>query len=386
MKIAILSREPKCYSTRRLLEAARKRGHSVKVLNTYDFTISLEEEYPDLYYRNKPVAPYDAVIPRIGASTTAYGLAVVRQFEQMDAFCLNSSLGIANAADKLRSLQMLSRHNIGIPPTEFARRKADVIPAIHRTGGAPVVLKLLEGTQGVGVILADTIEIAEAIVETLQVAKQSVLIQKFVSESKGKDIRAFVIGDKVVAAMRRVAQGQEFRSNVHRGAVTEPVILDSVYEETAVRAAQISGLRVAGVDLLEAKDGPQVMEVNSSPGLEGIEEASGIDIAGLILEYIEDQVSFPDMDLRQRLTLSKGHGVAEIPVPKKSSLIGKTIGELCFEEKDILVLTLHRHHKVIPYPKPSRELEEGDRLVCFGKLEEMRSFIPPKQKRRRSRK
>jgi ribosomal protein S6--L-glutamate ligase len=188
----------------------------------------------------------------------------------MGVFCTNSSNGITNSRDKLRSLQILSRHHIGIPRTTFVRDRTDVLPAIHRVGGAPVIIKLLEGTQGVGVILADSEKIAEAIIETLQSTKQNVLVQKFVAESKGRDIRAFVVGDQVVAAMRRTAQGQEFRNNVHRGGQVEPVELDDQYRETAIRAAQIMGLRVAGVDMLEGKTGPQIMEVNSSPGLEGI--------------------------------------------------------------------------------------------------------------------
>ena len=222
---------------------------------------------------------------------------------------------LPTSRDKLRSLQILSRHRIGIPQTTFVRDKKDVLPAIERVGGAPVIIKLLEGTQGIGVLLAETVESAEAIIELLQSQKQSVLIQKFVAESKGRDIRAFVVGDQVVGAMRRVAQGQEFRSNVHRGGITEAVNLSDAYRETAVRAAQIMGLRVAGVDLLEGKDGPQVMEVNSSPGLEGIEGCTQLDIAGAIVDYIAAQVDFPEIDLRQRLTVSRGYGVAEILCP-----------------------------------------------------------------------
>lgn len=382
MKIAILSRNPRLYSTRRLRETAKARGHHVRTLDALSFAISLEEEYPDLYYKGRALSEYDAVIPRIGASITYYGTALVRQFEQMDVFCANSALGISNSRDKLRALQILSRHNIGIPATEFVRRKQDVLPAIERVGGAPVIIKLLEGTQGVGVILADSIKAAQAIIETLQSTKQNVLIQKFVAESKGRDIRAFVVGDQVVAAMRRVAQGQEFRSNVHLGGKTEVLTLDAVYEETALRAAQIMGLRIAGVDMLEGADGPQIMEVNSSPGLEGIERASGIDVASAIIEYVEDRVGFPDMDLRQRLALSRGYGVAEIAVPEGSELLGKTIVDSGLRERDIIVLTLNREGKAIANPKVSRELALGDRLVCFGKLETMKTFIPKRKKRR----
>ncbi|WP_419176009.1 RimK family alpha-L-glutamate ligase [Desulfosediminicola sp.] len=383
MKLAILSCSPQCYSTRRLCEAAEQRGHKVKVLNTLKFAIDLEQGLPDLYYRQKRLSEYNAVLPRIGASITYFGTAVVRQFEQMDVFCANSSASIANSRDKLRSLQILSRHHIGIPQTTFVRDKKDVLPAIERVGGAPVVLKLIEGTQGIGVILANSINTAAGIVELLQSQKQSVLIQKFVKESKGRDIRAFVVGDRVVGAMRRVAQGQEFRSNVHRGGTTEPVILDELYTQTAVRAAQILGLRVAGVDLLEGNDGPQIMEVNSSPGLEGIEGCTQLDIAGAIIDYIAAQVNFPVIDIRQRLTVSSGYGVAEIHIPEGSEYVGKTIKDSGLREKDVVVLTLYRKNKVIPNPRAERELIAGDRLLCFGKLELMRDMTPTRIRRKR---
>ncbi|MFT7220758.1 MAG: ribosomal protein S6--L-glutamate ligase [Candidatus Azotimanducaceae bacterium] len=383
MKLAILSRSTKAYSTNRLKEAALARGHDVKVLDTLKFAIDLERGTPDLYFRQKALSHYDAVLPRIGASITYYGTAVVRQFQEMDVFCANTAHGILNSRDKLRSLQILSRHNIGIPRTSFVRDKKDVLPAIERVGGAPVVIKLIEGTQGIGVLLADTVKQAESIVELLQSQKQNVLIQKFVAESKGKDIRAFVVGDQVVAAIRRVAQGQEFRSNVHRGGVAEAVDLDPAYAETAVRCAQILGLQVAGVDMLEGKDGPQVMEVNSSPGLEGIETATKLDIAGAVVDYIAAQVDFPELDVRQRLTVSKGYGVSEIYIPEGSGFVGISITDTKLSEQDINVLTLYRGAKIIPNPKYSRLLEAGDKLLCYGKLESMRSMVPAKIRRRR---
>jgi len=383
MKLAILSCAPKAYSTRRLKEAARQRHHDVEVLNTLKFAIDLEEGAPDLYYRQKHISNFDAVLPRIGASITYYGTAVVRQFQEMDVFCANTAHGISNSRDKLRSLQILSRHHIGIPRTTFVRDKRDVLPAIERVGGAPVIIKLIEGTQGIGVLLAETVKSAESIIELLQSQKQNVLIQKFVAESKGRDIRAFVVGDRVVAAMRRVAQGQEFRSNVHRGGIAEPVDLDERYLETAVRCTQIMGLRVAGVDMLESREGPQIMEVNSSPGLEGIETCTGLDIAGAVIDYIAAQVVFPEIDVRQRLTVSKGYGVSEIFVPEGSNFVGQTIAETRLEEKDINVLTLYRGAKVIPNPRDSRVLEAGDKLLCFGKLEAMRDMIPARTRRKR---
>jgi ribosomal protein S6--L-glutamate ligase len=263
------------------------------------------------------------------------------------------------------------------------RDKRDVLPAIERVGGAPVIIKLLEGTQGIGVLLAETTKNAEAIIELLQSQKQNVLIQKFVAESKGRDIRAFVVGDEVVGAMRRIARGQEFRSNVHRGGMTERVQLDDEYRETAVRAAQIMGLRIAGVDLLEGKDGPQIVEVNSSPGLEGIEGCTQLDIAGAIVDYIAAQVDFPEIDLRQRLTVSRGYGVTEIHIPAGSGYVGRSIRESGLRDKDINVLTLFRGAAVIPNPKSERQLEAGDRLLCFGKLDLMRDLVPSRTQRAR---
>ena len=382
MKLAILSRAPNSYSTRRLRAAAQERGHTVRVLNTLRFAIDLSGDEPDLQYRGRPLSHYDAILPRIGASITFFGMAVVRQFEQMDVYTPNTAAGIANSRDKLRSVQILSRHEVGIPATMFVRDRADVLPAVERVGGAPVVIKLLEGTQGIGVILAPNNKVAGAVIETLQSTKQNVLIQRFVAESKGRDIRALVVGDRVVAAMRRRAQGDEFRSNVHRGGTTEVVELDEEYLRVAVQSAQIMGLRVAGVDMLEGHDGPLVMEVNSSPGLEGIETATELDVAGAIVDYIANQVAFPELDVRQRLTVSSGYGVAELLVREGAHIIGKTVADSGLRERDITVLTLTRGSKVIPNPKGSRELEVGDRLLCFGKLESMRDLVPARRRRR----
>jgi len=383
MKLAILSCGPRAYSTRRLKEAALERGHDAKVLNTLKFAIDLQRGIPDLHYRQKPLSTYDAVLPRIGASITYYGTAVVRQFQEMDVFCANTAHGILNSRDKLRSLQILSRHHIGIPQTAFVSSKKDVLPSIERVGGAPVIIKLISGTQGIGVLLAESTKAAESIVELLQSQKQNVLIQKFVAESKGRDIRAFVVGDRVVAAMRRVAQGQEFRSNVHRGGKAQAVDLPEEYAQTAVRAAQIMGLRVAGVDMLEGKTGPQIMEVNSSTGLEGIETCTGLDIAGTVIEYIAAQVDFPEIDIRQRLTVSKGYGVSELYIPKGSEFVGMSLEQTKLSEKDINVLTLYRGGKSIPNPRKERIIEAEDKLLCFGKLESMRSMVPVKERRRR---
>jgi len=382
VKIAILSRAPRSYSTQRLRAAAVERGHDPKVLNTLRFAIDLSAENPDLLYRGRQLSDYDAIIPRIGNSITYYGTAVVRQFEQMDVYTPNTANGISNSRDKLRANQILSRHGIAMPPTAFVRNRADVVAAIERVGGAPVVLKLLEGTQGIGVILAPELKVAEPIIETLQSARQNVLIQRFIRESRGRDIRALVVGDRVVAAMRRSASGNEFRSNVHRGGSVEKVELDDEFARTAVRAAQIMGLKVAGVDMLESDDGPLVMEVNSSPGLEGVETATKLDVAGAIIDYIANQVAFPQIDVRERLSVSTGYGVAELVVHGDADLVGKSIGESGLRERDITVLTLHRGTGVIPNPSFGQLLEAEDRLLCWGRVEEMRSMIPERPKRR----
>ncbi|MDH6182552.1 ribosomal protein S6--L-glutamate ligase [Microbacteriaceae bacterium SG_E_30_P1] len=382
MKLAILSRAPRSYSTARLRAAAEQRGHVVRVLNTLRFAIDLSGPDPDLQYRGKPLSDYDAILPRIGNSITYFGTAVVRQFEQMDVYTPNTANGISNARDKLRATQILSRHNIAMPATAFVRNRADVRPAIEQVGGAPVVIKLLEGTQGIGVILAPEVKVAEAIIETLHSTNQNVLIQSFVKESRGRDIRALVVGDRVVAAMRRTANGDEFRSNVHRGGSVEAVALTPEFEAAAVRSAQIMGLRVAGVDMLEGADGPLVMEVNSSPGLGGIEAATQLDVAGAIVDYIANQVAFPEIDVRQRLSVSTGYGVAELLVHNNGDFVGQTLGESGLWERDITVLTVHRGASVIPNPRKGVVLEAGDRLLCFGKLEEMRSMIPERRRRR----
>lgn len=386
MEIAILSSGSRLYSTSRLKEAAKQRGHKVRIYDPLHFTIFVEGGQPSLLYRNKPIDLPDAVIPRIGASITFFGTALVRQFEQMGAFCLNTSNAIAASRDKLRCFQILSTHRIGLPKTAFVRQKYSVLPAIEAVGGSPVIIKLLEGTQGIGVILAESTKMAEAIIETLQSTKQNVLIQSFVKESKGRDVRAFVVGDKVVAAMRRTARGDEFRSNVHRGGLAQKIDLAPEYERAAILAAQILGLRVAGVDMLEGAKGPQIMEVNSSPGLEGIEGSTGMDVAGAIMDYIEEQVLFPEIDLRQRLMLDKNYGIAEIPIGPTSPWIGKTVKDSGLRQLDVLVLSIQRGSSVISNPRPTREIMNGDRLLCYGKLPVLKGLVPREARTRKSKK
>lgn len=382
MRILTLSRESSSYSTQRLVEAARGRGHEIDVLDTLRCSLSLERGRPEVYYRARVIGDVDAIIPRIGASITFYGTAVVRQFEQMGVFTLNPANAISASRDKLRSLQVLSTHDVGIPPTVFVRDQRSVLPAIERLGGAPVVIKLLEGTQGIGVILAESLEVAQAIIETLQWAKQNVLVQRFVAESRGRDVRAIVVGGRVVAAMRRRSRGKEFRSNLHRGGSAEAMVLPPEYEHTAVRATQILGLRVAGVDMLEAHDGPEVLEVNSSPGLEGIEQATGVDVASAIIQHIEEEVLFTEVDVRQRLTLEKGFGVTEFAVHRESPLHAKTIAESGLLERDVRVLAIQRGSVSLPNPRAETPLHAGDVLLCYGRLAAMKPFVAKERARR----
>ncbi len=386
MKIGILSRGPRLYSTRRIKEAASGRGHDVRVYDTMAFTILVEKQGPGLRYKNRDMEPLDAVIPRIGASLSFFGTAVTRQFEQMGVFCLNTAAAISVSRDKLRSIQALSRHKIGLPETAFVKHPGGILKAIEEVGGAPVVIKLLEGTQGLGVILAENSKVAEAIIETLQSARQNVLIQKFVSESRGSDIRAFVVGGRVVAAMRRRAQAGEFRSNVHRGGKAERVALDPEYGKTAVLAAHVMGLHVAGVDMLEGRDGPALMEVNSSPGLEGIEKATGVDVAGAIIEYLEERVQFPDPDLHQKLKLTRGYGVAEFAVGAGSPLAGKTLAESRLRDMELSVLSITRESLIIPVPRGGQRILPGDVLLCFGKLITLKTLNPPRDHASRQKK
>ncbi len=287
MKIAILSRRSSLYSTRRLVEEARQRGHDVRVIDTLRCYMNIASHKPEIHYRGENLTGYDAVIPRIGASITFYGTAVLRQFEMMGVYPLNESVAISRARDKLRSLQLLSRKGIGLPVTGFAHSPDDVEDLIRMVGGAPMVIKLLEGTQGIGVVLAETQKAGESVIEAFMGLKQNILIQEFIKEAAGADIRCLVIGDKVVASMMRQAQEGEFRSNLHRGGSARAIKITPEERSTAVRAARAMGLNVAGVDILRSHHGPVVMEVNSSPGLEGIETATGKNIADQIIAFIE---------------------------------------------------------------------------------------------------
>ena len=286
MKIAILSRSSSLYSTRRLKEAAARRGHEVAVVDYLRCYMDITARRPKVLLRGNEIRP-DAIVPRIGATYTFYGTAVVRQFEMADVFTVNSSQAISRSRDKLRSMQLLSRAGVGLPTTGFAHSTQDIDGLLEAVGGPPVVVKLLEGTQGIGVVLAETRKAAESVIGAFRQLDANILVQEFIEEAGGADIRALVVGGKVVAAMKRQAAPGEFRSNLHRGGTSEVIELSPNERATAVRAAKTMELNVAGVDLIQSSEGPTVLEVNSSPGLEGIEGASGVDIAGAIIEYIE---------------------------------------------------------------------------------------------------
>ncbi len=287
MRIAILSRNPNLYSTRRLKEAGEQRGHEVDIIDTLHCYMDITSSKPAVRYKGEALPHYDAVIPRIGASVTFYGTAVVRQFEMMGTYSINESVAISRSRDKLRSLQLLSRKGIGLPRTGFAHRPDNVDDLIKNVGGAPLVIKLLEGTQGIGVVLAESKKTAESIIEAFMGLNANILIQEYIKEAGGADIRCLVVGGKVVAAMKRQAAEGEFRSNLHRGGSAEIVRLSAAERRTAVEAAKAMGLNMCGVDILRSNNGPLVMEVNSSPGLEGIESATGKDVAAMVYQFLE---------------------------------------------------------------------------------------------------
>lgn len=301
MRIAIISRNKNLYSTRRLIEAGQSRDHEMHVLDPLRCYMNINAKEPEIHMRGDGLPQYDAVIPRIGASITFYGTAVLRQFEMMGTYPLNESVAISRSRDKLRSLQLLSRKGIGLPVTGFASKPSDIPDLIDMVGGAPLVIKLLEGTQGIGVVLAETRKAAESVIEAFMGLNAHFMVQEYIKEAGGADLRCFVIGDKVIAAMKRQAKPGEFRSNLHRGGSATLVKLSPAERATAVKAAKTMGLNVAGVDLLRSNHGPLVMEVNSSPGLEGIETATEKDVALQIITFIEKTA-------KQHKTRTKGHG------------------------------------------------------------------------------
>lgn len=302
MKIVMLARNAELYSHKRLVEAAEERGHDIRIVNTLRCYMNIASRRPEVYYNDgEKLEGFDAVIPRIGASVTFYGTAVLRQFEMMGVYPLNESVAIGRSRDKLRSMQLLARDGVGLPVTTFAHDPKQTEEVLKLAGSAPLVIKLLEGTQGLGVVLADTDRSAKSVVEAFRATKTNILVQEFIKEAGGTDIRAIVIGGKVVAAMKRSGAEGEFRSNLHRGGSAELIKLSPEERSTAVRAAKSMGLNVCGVDMLRANHGAVVMEVNSSPGLEGVEKATGLDIAGKIIQFIEKNA-------RPGATRTKGKG------------------------------------------------------------------------------
>lgn len=301
MKFVMLARNASLYSHRRLVEAAEAAGHTLDIVNTLRCYMNITSHRPEVYYKSEKLTGYDAVIPRIGASITFYGLAVLRQFEMMGVYPLNESVGIGRSRDKLRSMQLLARDGIGLPVTAFTQDPKQTDEVLKVVGGAPVVIKLLEGTQGIGVVLAETPRSAKSVVEAFRGAHVNILVQEYIKEAGGEDIRALVIGGKVVAAMRRRGAEGEFRSNLHRGGSAVSIKITAEERSTAIRAAKAMGLNVCGVDMLRSNHGPVVMEVNSSPGLEGVEKATGIDVAGQIITFLE-------RNARPGNTKTKGRG------------------------------------------------------------------------------
>jgi ribosomal protein S6--L-glutamate ligase len=306
MKIALLSRNRKLYSTRKLVEAAEARGHQIQVIDVLRCYMNITSLKPTIHYKGEELSGFDAVIPRIGASVTFYGTAVLRQFEMMNVFPLNESVAVTRSRDKLRSAQLLARKGVGMPVTGFAHNPDDIQDLLEQVGGTPTVIKLLEGTQGIGVVLAETKKAAESVIQAFMGLKANIMVQEFIKEAGGSDIRCFVVGDKVVAAMKRQGPEGEFRSNLHRGGQAVLAKLTPAERATAVRAAKIMGLEVCGVDLLRSNHGPVVMEVNSSPGLEGIEAASGKNVADAIMVYLEKRVA--EVQNLQSRSRTRGRG------------------------------------------------------------------------------
>ncbi len=283
----MLARNPRLYSHKRLVEAAEERGHEMRILNTLRCTMNITSHRPSILYNGETLTGFDAVIPRIGASITHYGLAVLRQFEMMGVWPLNESVAVGRSRDKLRSMQIFAKHGLGLPVTAFAHDPKQTDEVLKIVGGAPAVIKLLEGTQGIGVVLGETNNSAKSVIEAFRGLNVNILVQEFIKEAGSSDIRIFVVGGKVVAAMMRTGAAGDFRSNLHRGGTAKMVKITPEERSTAIRAAKVMGLNVAGVDILRANHGPVIMEVNSSPGLEGIETATGKDVAGQIIEFIE---------------------------------------------------------------------------------------------------
>ncbi|MBT4066935.1 MAG: RimK family alpha-L-glutamate ligase [Euryarchaeota archaeon] len=371
-RLAILSRGPRLYSTRRLVEEARIRDLDVAVLDPMQFSLFVAEQEIGIHHQGNKF-DYDAVIPRIGHSITRHGVSVLRHLEQLDVWTANTSQGILQSRDKLHSSQILARNKIPTPKTAYVRDMKDIEHATEAVGGLPVVVKVTQGTQGQGVFLRHTIHETRNLVQGLLVTGKAVLIQEYIAESHGKDIRALIVGGKVVACMRRKARGREFRSNYHLNGTIETVEINQEYAEVACRAARVLGLNVAGVDLLEGNDGPLVLEVNSSPGLEGIEKSSGVNVAGAIIDYVVSESDFSEVNVDQLLRTIPGQGVLSVHLRNHPHLIGSPISDIF--KGEIPVFALSRAGNLIWNPEPDMQLRFRDSLICYGDLDLLRANI-----------
>jgi len=369
IRLAILSRGPRLYSTRRLVEEAQLRDIDVAVLDPMQFSLFVTEQEIGILHQGYPFV-FDAVVPRIGHSITKHGVAVLRHLEQLEVWTVNSSRGILQSRDKLHSSQILARNKISTPRTAYVRDMKDIERAIDAAGGLPVVVKVTQGTQGQGVFLRHTIPETRNLVQGLLMTGKAVLIQEYIAESHGTDIRALVVNGKVVASMRRKARGREFRSNYHLNGTVEKVDLPEEYAKIACRAARVLGLNVAGVDLLEGNNGPLVLEVNSSPGLEGIEKASGENVAGAIIDFVISESDFSEVNVDQLLRTIPGQGVLSVHIRNHPSLIGCPIADLFKGELPIFALS--RAGDLIWNPKPELQLRFRDIIICYGDLDELR--------------
>lgn len=371
LRLAVLSRGPRLYSTRRIVEEARSKGLRVEVCDPMKFSLMVTDESVDVLHKGKHFA-FDAVIPRIGHSITQHGVAVLRHIEQLGIWTANTGQGILQSRDKLHASQILARNRIPVPRTVYVRDILDIEQAIDIVGGLPVVVKVTQGTQGDGVFLRHTAFEVRNLVQGLLMTGKSVLVQEYIAESHGKDIRALVVGDRVVACMRRRARGREFRSNYHLNGTVENVDLPPRYAEAACRAARVLGLNIAGVDLLEGNDGPLVLEVNSSPGLEGIEKASGVNVAGAIVDYVMEDTAFSEVDLDQLLRTVPGSGVLSLQLRNHPKMVGKRLDEVF---ASIPVFALSRGDRLVWNPDAEVQLRYDDVLVCYGELTELRSSL-----------
>ena len=371
LRLAVLSRGPRLYSTRRIVEEAKQRGLEVEVCDPMKFSLVVSEGTVDVLHKGKHFT-HDAVIPRIGHSITQHGVAVLRHIEHLGIWTANTGQGILQSRDKLQASQLLARNRIPVPKTVYVRDILDVEQAIETVGGLPVVVKVTQGTQGDGVFLRHTAFEVRNLVQGLLMTGKSVLVQEYIAESHGKDIRALVVGDQVVACMRRRARGREFRSNYHLNGTVEKVDLPEGYAEAACRAARVLGLNIAGVDLLEGKDGPLVLEVNSSPGLEGIEKASGVNVAGAIIDYVMEDTAFSEVDIGQLLRTVPGSGVLSLQLRNHPKMVGQRLSDVF---ASVPVFALSRGNHLVWNPDPDLQLRYDDVLVCYGELTELRSSL-----------